>query len=64
MLQEKYKKEIFRQIDNLEKEIKFLQNDYSSIQDEICKSQVKTFLERKENTLLKLYKEALDGNIE
>lgn len=64
MLQEVYKKEILRQIDNLENEIRTLQNDYLSVQDEICKSQIKTFLERKENTLLKLYKEALDGNIE
>lgn len=64
MLQEVYKKEILRQINNLENEIRTLQGDYLSVQDEICKSQIKTFLERKENALLKLYKEALDGNIE
>lgn len=54
MLQEKYKKEISRQIDNTELEIRALINDYESSTDDIVKSQIKTFLEKKEYLLLNL----------
>ena len=54
MLQESYKKEIERQIDNTELEIKALINDYRSASDDITKSQIKTFLEKKEHLLLNL----------
>lgn len=54
MLQEKYKKEISRQIDNTELEIQALINDYESSTDDIVKSQIKTFLEKKEYLLLNL----------
>ena len=54
MLQERYKKEISRQIDNTELEIRALINDYESSTDDIVKSQVKTFLEKKEYLLLNL----------
>lgn len=54
MLQEDYKKEIERQIDNTQLEIKALINDYQSSTDDITKSQIKTFLEKKEFLLLNL----------
>lgn len=54
MLLEKYKKEINRQIDNTELEIKALINDYESSSDDVTKSQIKTFLEKKEHLLLDL----------
>lgn len=54
MLQERYKKEIERQIDNTELEIKALINDYQSSSDDVTKSQIKTFLEKKEYLLLNL----------
>ena len=54
MLLEKYKKEINRQIDNTELEIKALINDYESASDDVTKSQIKTFLEKKEHLLLDL----------
>lgn len=54
MLLEQYKKEIERQIDNTELEIKALINDYHSSTDDITKSQIKTFLEKKEHLLLNL----------
>lgn len=54
MLLENYKKEIKRQIDNTELEIKALTNDYHSASDDITKSQIKTFLEKKEYLLLNL----------
>ena len=61
MLQEKYKKEIGRQIDNTELEIRALINDYESSTDNITKSQIKTFLEKKEHLLLNLM-ERYNGN--
>lgn len=54
MLQEPYNKEINRQINNTKKEIEDLQNDYKSCPDDIVKSQIKTFLEKKEFLLLNL----------
>lgn len=51
---ESYKKEIKRQIDNTELEIKALTNDYHASSDEVVKSQIKTFLEKKEYLLLNL----------
>ena len=54
MLQEPYSKEINRQINNTKKEIKDLQDDYESCPDDIVKSQIKTFLEKKEFLLLNL----------
>ena len=54
MWEEKYKKEIERQIDNTELEIKALINDYESSSDDIVKSQIKTFLEKKEFLYLNL----------
>lgn len=54
MLLERYKKEINRQIDNTELEIKALINDYESSSDDVTKSQIKTFLEKKEHLLLDL----------
>lgn len=54
MLQEQYNKEINRQINNTKKEIEDLQNDYESCPDDIVKSQIKTFLEKKEFLLLSL----------
>ena len=54
MWEEKYKKEIERQIDNTELEIKALINDYKSSSDNVVKSQIKTFLEKKEYLYLNL----------
>ena len=60
MLLEDYRQEIQRQIDNTELEIKALMNDYENASDYIVKSQVKTFLEKKEHLLLTLM-ERYDG---
>lgn len=54
MLHAQYKDEIQRQIDNTELEIKALINDYHACTDSIVKSQIKTFLEKKEYLLLNL----------
>ena len=49
MLEEAYREEILRQIDHIGMEIIALTNDYNMLSDDICKSQVKTFLEKKYN---------------
>ena len=54
MSQELYKQEIQRQMDNVGAEIQALINDYQSSTDDITKSQIKTFLEKKEHTYLNL----------
>lgn len=54
MSQEVYSKEIERQIENTQKEVEELQSDYDSCPDDIVKSQIKTFLEKKEFLLLNL----------
>ena len=54
MLQEAYKKELMRQIDNCDAEVRALINDYQNCEDDICKSQIKTLLEKKEHNLLNL----------
>lgn len=64
MSQERYNKELLRQIENVEKEIKALIHDYTSSHDDICCSQIKTFLEKKEHILLQLLKEVNHGSIE
>lgn len=57
MSQEVYNNEKVRQIKNTQREIEILSADYSQCTDEICKSQIKTFLEKKEHLLLDLLKE-------
>ena len=54
MLQENYKKELQRQIDNCSVELRALINDYHNCSDNICKSQIKTLMEKKEHNLLNL----------
>lgn len=64
MLEEAYKEEILRQIDHANTEIRALTNDYYMLTDDICKSQVKTFLEKKQYRLLDLLREVKNGDIE
>ena len=47
MLQELYKQEVKKQIDNTRAEIQALMNDYNISSDEITKSQIKNFIEKK-----------------
>ena len=56
MSQESYNKELQRQIDNCSLEMQALIIDYESCSDDICKSQIKTLLEKKEYTYLNLLK--------
>ena len=64
MSQEAYSKELNRQIDNCEVELKALSNDYQKCTDDVCKSQMRTLLEKKEYNLLDLYRRRSDnGNI-
>ena len=63
MSQELYKKEIQRQMDNTHAEIVALTNDYNSANDYVTKSQIKTFLEKKEHRYLDLM-EKYNGTIE
>ena len=49
MSQELYKQEVKKQIDNTRAEIQALTNDYNISSDEITKSQIKTFLEKKQH---------------
>lgn len=49
-----YKEEIEKQIQSTKNEINQLQSDYESAPDDIVKSQIKTFLEKKQLLLLKL----------
>ena len=51
---ERYKEMLREQIDNTELEIKALTNDYHSSTDDITKSQIKTFLEKKQALILNL----------
>ena len=57
MLQENYKQELSQRIKETSDEISLLKNDYNSVVDEVCKSQIKTFLEKKQLLLLDLYKQ-------
>lgn len=57
MSQEVYNNEKVRQLKNAQREVEILKNDYVECSDDICKSQIKTFLEKKEHLLLKLLKE-------
>lgn len=61
MSQEAYSKELNRQIDNCEVELKALSNDYQKCTDDVCKSQIRTLLEKKEHNLLDLYKRRSDN---
>lgn len=54
MWQEVYNKELKRQIDNCDAEVQALSNDYQNCSDVICKSQIRTLLEKKEYNLLNL----------
>ena len=54
MSQEDYSKELKRQIDNCAVEIIALRNDYQQCSDDICKSQIRTLLEKKEHTFINL----------
>ena len=54
MSQELYREELKRQMDNVNAEIQALINDYHSATDVITKSQIKTFLEKKEHIYLNL----------
>lgn len=63
MSQELYNKEVKRQMDNVRAEIQALINDYHSASDNITKSQIKTFLEKKEHMYLNLM-ERYNGTIE
>ena len=63
MSQELYKQEVKKQIDNTRAEIQALTNDYNISSDEITKSQIKTFLEKKQHLYLNLL-ERYNGIIE
>ena len=64
MSQEAYSKELNRQIDNCEVELKALSNDYQKCTDDVCKSQIRKQKKKKEYNLLDLYKRRSDnGNI-
>lgn len=54
MSQEAYNKELNRQIDNCGAEIVSLRNDYQACSDDICKSQIRTLLEKKEHNYINL----------
>lgn len=54
MFLDDYQKEMNRQIENIQSEILLLKNDFESINDNVVKSQVKTFLEKKEAQLLNI----------
>ena len=54
MSQESYSKELMRQIENCQAEITALGSDYKQCSDDICKSQIRTLLEKKEYTLINL----------
>lgn len=51
---ERYKEILRTQIDNTELEIRALTNDYYAATDDITKSQIKTFLEKKQALILNL----------
>ena len=54
MSQENYNNELQKQIDNCAVEITALRNDYQQWSDDICKSQIKTLLEKKEHNYIDL----------
>lgn len=54
MSQEIYKQELKKQISNIQAEITALTNDYNVSSDDITKSQIKTFLEKKQHLYLDL----------
>lgn len=54
MSQENYSNELQRQIDSCAVEITALRNDYQQCSDDICKSQIKTLLEKKEHNYIDL----------
>lgn len=54
MSQESYNRELKRQIDNCTVEIRALRDDYLACSDNICKSQIRTLLEKKEYNLINL----------
>lgn len=63
MWQESYSKELKRQIDNCDAEVRALSEDYQNCSDDICKSQIRTLLEKKEYTLINLLERGVkDGS--
>lgn len=62
MSQESYNKELQRQIDNCYAEMVALQGDYHSCSDDICKSQIRTLLEKKEHNYIDLLRRRYDGS--
>ena len=54
MSQEAYNKELNRQIDNCYAEILVLKDDYQACTDDVCKSQIRTLLEKKEHNYIDL----------
>lgn len=54
MSQEAYNKELDRQINNCHAEVLALTDDYESCADDVCKSQIKTLLEKKEHNYIDL----------
>ena len=54
-----YKEEIEKQIQSTKNEINQLQSDYESAPDDIVKSQIKTFLEKKTIIVIKFNGEIL-----
>ena len=49
-----YQKEMSNQMEDIKSEIRLLKRDFESIDDNIVKSQVKTFLEKKQKQLLNI----------
>jgi len=54
MSQEKYNLELQKQIDYCHAELVALRSDYKSCTDDVCKSQIKTLLEKKEHNYIDL----------
>ena len=49
-----YQKEMNEQMEGIKSEIRLLKHDFENIDDSIVKSQVKTFLEKKQAQLLNI----------
>lgn len=49
-----YQKEMNEQMEDIKSEIRLLKHDFENIDDSIVKSQVKTFLEKKQVQLLNI----------